>query len=841
MMFAAVTRARPATRPPERAGRPLWVPAGLRQRARWLLAALLMPLLLAACGGGGGDGASEVPVERVTAVIGAAGGTVTGPDGVQVVIPAGALRSNTTIGIARSASGAPARDTLWPSPAAVYEFTPHGVAFEIPVTIRMPVPAGATSPTAWMASGDTSWHESETTVAGGFASVRRNTFSWGMILPACSSNPNDPPNPDRCFSPRGHTSVAANPGNALVLTGYSNIYNNTGGTYRLDTAATLTFTAVYNLWPSCASARVTLIRRQLDRSPQVVETLYDQSNIGLTQGAHGGRGAGGTTVLPTVSLSHLDQGRHVYATYIECQRGDGFQARYYDATVINVAVPVPTTTQTIGGNVSGLSGTVVLRNNGGDDLSLSADGAFTFSTPVGTGVPYNITVGTQPTGQHCQVQNGTGTANADISNVAVTCAAGASQSWQGAALIETNDLARATHPVVATDSQGNAFAVWAQGNGTFDNIWAARYTPGGGWGAPQIIDDQSGNASEPQIAVDSAGNAVAIWVRQNIVSRRGVVAASYSGGAWGAPQDVEGNAGNARSPRIGIDANGVPRVIWIQHDGSFERVRSGTLQGGAWDMSTSSIDGGTGNTLDAQLHVFANGGALVVWSQIANGVPRLFQNRFNGIGWSSADYLDNNNTSFNLGMPSIAADGSGNAIVLWSQGTATTSSTVYARRYAGGTWSAFEPLSTTDGAGRARVAMNATGEATAVWQESVLDGLETWVRRRVGAGAWGPAVRLDTPLGASGSQGEPQVAVDPAGNTSVVWSHTLPGGNHRDLYGSHYSVVTSAWGAPVLLDSVNTGDVNTCSLAMDANGNAIVVWDQDTTNGRLDIWANVFR
>jgi len=40
---------------------------------------------------------------------------------------------------------------------------------------------------------------------------------------------------------------------------------------------------------------------------------------------------------------------------------------------------------------------------------------------------------------------------------------------------------------------------------------------------------------------------------------------------------------------------------------------------------------------------------------------------------------------------------------------------------------------------------------------------------------------------------------------------------------------------------VNTGGVNSCSVAMDAHGNAIVVWDQDTVNARLDIWANVFR
>ena len=42
-------------------------------------------------------------------------------------------------------------------------------------------------------------------------------------------------------------------------------------------------------------------------------------------------------------------------------------------------------TYTIGGTVSGLSGTVVLQDNGGDNLSVSGNGSFTFATPVDAG------------------------------------------------------------------------------------------------------------------------------------------------------------------------------------------------------------------------------------------------------------------------------------------------------------------------------------------------------------------------------------------------------------------------------------------------------------------------
>ena len=92
------------------------------------------------------------------------------------------------------------------------------------------------------------------------------------------------------------------------------------------------------------------------------------------------------------------------------------------ANVANVAVTCSTTTYSIGGTVSGLSsGTLTLLNNGGDSLNLVANGGFTFPTKIASGGGYTVTVGTQPTGQTCVVASGSGTANANVTNVAVTC------------------------------------------------------------------------------------------------------------------------------------------------------------------------------------------------------------------------------------------------------------------------------------------------------------------------------------------------------------------------------------------------------------------------------------
>jgi hypothetical protein len=79
---------------------------------------------------------------------------------------------------------------------------------------------------------------------------------------------------------------------------------------------------------------------------------------------------------------------------------------------------------TIGGTVSGLSGTLVLNDNGGDALSLTANGAFTFATPVVTGSPYNVTVANSPAGQTCAVSNGSGTVGSgNVTTVVATCSA----------------------------------------------------------------------------------------------------------------------------------------------------------------------------------------------------------------------------------------------------------------------------------------------------------------------------------------------------------------------------------------------------------------------------------
>jgi hypothetical protein len=95
------------------------------------------------------------------------------------------------------------------------------------------------------------------------------------------------------------------------------------------------------------------------------------------------------------------------------------------ADVTNVAVTCATGSFTVGGTVTGLQGSgLVLKNNGGDALTIVGNGPFQFAALLASGATYNISVATNPSNpaQNCGITNPTGTINgASVANITVTC------------------------------------------------------------------------------------------------------------------------------------------------------------------------------------------------------------------------------------------------------------------------------------------------------------------------------------------------------------------------------------------------------------------------------------
>jgi len=77
-------------------------------------------------------------------------------------------------------------------------------------------------------------------------------------------------------------------------------------------------------------------------------------------------------------------------------------------------------TYSIGGSISGTSGSVLLQLNGTNDVTQNGDGDFTFTQKLIKDDPFNVQVA-NPTGR-CTVQNGAGTvAQSNVKDVSISC------------------------------------------------------------------------------------------------------------------------------------------------------------------------------------------------------------------------------------------------------------------------------------------------------------------------------------------------------------------------------------------------------------------------------------
>ncbi len=124
-------------------------------------------------------------------------------------------------------------------------------------------------------------------------------------------------------------------------------------------------------------------------------------------------------------------------------------------------------------------------------------------------------------------------------------------------------------PDVAMDDAGNVVAVWLQA-ATFD-IYGARFLfNAAGWQATSIISAVAFNASNPQVAIDGDGNAVVAW-NQLTAATSGVVQARtlpFGSLTWGPVTNLSISSANAtinaNTVKIAINDAGNAIVGWIR-------------------------------------------------------------------------------------------------------------------------------------------------------------------------------------------------------------------------------------------------------------------------------------
>ena len=335
-------------------------------------------------------------------------------------------------------------------------------------------------------------------------------------------------------------------------------------------------------------------------------------------------------------------------------------------------------------------------------------------------------------------------------------------------------------PSIAVDSTGNAFAVWGDRRGGTDIYFS--YRPAGGAWGPNVKanDGPPGTAIQfgSSIAVNPSGNAYALWVDER--NGNPDIYSSYrpAGGAWGPSVRVDDDVGGAFqwSPTsIAVDSSGNAYAVWEdKRNGNWDIYFSYHPVGGSWGANVKvNDDPGTAHQSEPSIAVDSTGNAYAVWEDRRNGYydDIYFSYRAVGGSWGTNVKVNDDSGSEVQYSPSIAVDPSGNAYAMWQDSRNANWDIYFSYRPAGGAWG--PNAKANDDPGTASqfdpsIAVDSGGNACAVWQDERNGSGDIYSSCRPVGGSWGINVRVSDDAGTA-YQFNPSIAADPSGNAYAVW------------------------------------------------------------------------
>lgn len=333
-----------------------------------------------------------------------------------------------------------------------------------------------------------------------------------------------------------------------------------------------------------------------------------------------------------------------------------------------------------------------------------------------------------------------------------------------------------------------------------------------GWGTSQYFTSDRDDNVLPEIVMNAAGDATVVWAPNTpgpYTSRRYV-----AGGGWGTPETPPESlvSGFMRVDRdLCIDGGGATTLGWVP----VAQVAWHTVAS-SWDSVSHAFDPASNQAEFIRLAGNEAGNVIAVWKQNVPGASTTDHLMFSIYDpvlerWSDEDFIVFEGSI--IFTPDVAVNADGVAIAVWRE------SDIRASRYdpLAGTWS--EPVSISDELAPGihepgyapKVAIDDDGNAIAVWDTGLSLGTSVtgsvWASRydAAGSGQWEEAIAIE--LGMLDATNA-QVAMDAAGNAFVVWLQDNDGtdgfNDTFEIRARRYVAATDGWEPEVVVQDTNT-------------------------------------
>ena len=265
----------------------------------------------------------------------------------------------------------------------------------------------------------------------------------------------------------------------------------------------------------------------------------------------------------------------------------------------------------------------------------------------------------------------------------------AGSGWGTPELLYTNE-GYAVDLKIEGDSSGNHIAIWKQqdpfgmGGGDIYRIWTSRYVPGSGWDTPERIDQDDTYEDSLDLDVAADGSAIAVWCH-NGITHTDIWASHYKAGSgWSPRQPVSQFDGNGNYPIIAIDTSGNALAVWAAAELEDLNYRNlwASYYSPASGWSTPGIieDQQENVSYYAKAEFDGSGIATVVWTAYLDG--------------TNSTWVNNYSAASGLGIPENIADTIATQLVVNDAGDAFVSGDNFIRHYSKSTgWDAVTQIS----------------------------------------------------------------------------------------------------------------------------------------------------
>lgn len=386
---------------------------------------------------------------------------------------------------------------------------------------------------------------------------------------------------------------------------------------------------------------------------------------------------------------------------------------------------------------------------------------------------------------------------------------------------------------LAVDKKGNAVAVWTDYSGT-QTIHAAFRPRNGTWSvATQISIGLTGTSEDPSVALDTKGNALAVWQSWDGDDYRIYGSLRPKDGTFGAPFQISTTGTDSDSPQVVFDRKGSAIVVWntSQELAAAVRPKNGTF--GAPEIISGALISRASDA-DFDLTVDPKGNVHVSWLFDSSGFRVLgVSTRLKGATSFSAP-IQISADGVDAGSSDIVADKKGNLLVVWDSYDGVSESVLSSFKPKKGSFGSPILLSTAPSATYPKAQFDGKGNAVVVWE--TYDGTYNTVEvvERPKDGSFGSATSISPAMVDSE---EPTLVIDNKRNVSVLWRQD--DGTEEKIVVARRLKDEVAFGAPVVLQD-NGDSLGGVELAVDGKGNLFAAYEFSDGLANTQIFSALF-